>query len=215
MNISVANTKWTNDYLRRHIGDTVVKVEVRKDAKDRFGRGNEIKMQFREFLDKIESSNSNYYLTTQDLEYSIDGQPSIISPPLNDKILRDDYPLNPQLMGKLVVQNVNMWFGTTKEPSTSGLHHDFHDNLYLVVRGQKTFRLFPPMEYANMYTVGEIVRVHPNGRINYKGQLTRADGAAVSADAAMDAARALDKVAAKLDDVRYVHIVHSSWQESS
>ena len=32
------------------------------------------------------------------------------------------------------------------EGSSSGLHHDFHDNLYILLRGQKRFRLFSPAD---------------------------------------------------------------------
>ena len=46
-----------------------------------------------------------------------------------------------------------------------------------------------------MYTCGKLVRTHPNGRINYEGQETRADGAALGADAALQAANMLDKAA--------------------
>lgn len=57
--------------------------------------------------------------------------------------LRGDFPLRPRLAGALIPQNVNLWMGYTKPKkggSSSGLHHDFHDNLYVLLRGKKTFR---------------------------------------------------------------------------
>lgn len=53
----------------------------------------------------------------------------------------------------------------------SGLHHDYHDNLYVLLKGQKQFLLFPPETASMMYTNGEIEYVHKNGRIVYKGQV--------------------------------------------
>lgn len=55
--------------------------------------------------------------------------------------------------------------------SSSGLHHDYHDNLYCLLRGRKRFRIFPPALVRQMHTHGEICMIHPNGRIVYKGQV--------------------------------------------
>ena len=55
--------------------------------------------------------------------------------------------------------------------SSSGLHHDFHDNLYLLLRGCKHFELYPPTMASLMYTNGTISKIHPNGRIVYEGQV--------------------------------------------
>lgn len=89
--------------------------------------------------------------------------------------------------------------GSSQLPSTSGLHHDFHDNLYILLRGEKTFHLYNSNEHENMYTVGKIVQVHPNGRVNYEGQLTFADGSDVQALNAYQAWKRVEEAAAKLD----------------
>lgn len=44
---------------------------------------------------------------------------------------------------------VNFWFGDDK--SATSLHKDPYENCYAVVRGQKTFILFPPTEYYCMH----------------------------------------------------------------
>ena len=54
--------------------------------------------------------------------------------------------------------------------SSSGLHHDYHDNLYILLRGKKRFRLWPPYTAKGMYTHGVLKKVYPNGRIVYEGQ---------------------------------------------
>jgi len=66
--------------------------------------------------------------------------------------------------------------GKSDKGSSSGLHHDFHDNFYLLLKGSKSFRLFPPDYALHMDTYGDIERIHPNGLISYVGSETRADG---------------------------------------
>lgn len=56
--------------------------------------------------------------------------------------------------------------------ASSGLHHDYHDNLYVLLEGRKTFRLWCPAHAQSMYTHGRLVKVHPNGRIVYQGQVS-------------------------------------------
>ncbi len=53
----------------------------------------------------------------------------------------------------------------------AGLHHDFHDNLYVLLRGKKRLRLFPPDLAARMHTHGRVRKVHENGQIIYVGQV--------------------------------------------
>ncbi|RQM29130.1 hypothetical protein B5M09_006953 [Aphanomyces astaci] len=73
------------------------------------------------------------------------------------------------------------------EGSTSGLHHDYHDNLYILLRGRKRFRLYSPGDVDSMYTRGTLLKVHPNGRINYEGDETTAYGADLHSDQAASA----------------------------
>ena len=56
------------------------------------------------------------------------------------------------------------------------MHHDHHDNLYCLLRGRKRLRLYAPSDAPRMRTHGRVRRVHPNGRINYAGDPTAADG---------------------------------------
>lgn len=182
------NNLWTNDYLRRKSGDAKVRVEHRNSVTDSFGQGKELEMTFGSFLDSLH--DETYYLTTQELTYSPEGQPSLTSPPVDGLV--GDFPFRPLVMGNLIPQNYNLWFGSSKQPSTSGLHHDYHDNLYILLRGEKHITLFSPHEAAAMYTYGDIARIHPNGRINYKGQLTNPDGSDPSSMASVQATAALN-----------------------
>lgn len=93
--------------------------------------------------------------------------------------LLGDLPVVPAPFAGLCPQSINVWMGRTRAGTSSGLHHDFHDNLYVLVRGRKRFRLFPPSAAPAMALRGELRRVHPNGRPVYDGRGwrdVRADG---------------------------------------
>ena len=72
---------------------------------------------------------------------------------------------------------MTLWVGYNNgKPVSSGLHHDFHDNLYLLIAGEKRFKLISPKDAKCMYTVGKIKRIFDNGLITYIDNI-RADGA--------------------------------------
>ena len=73
-------------------------------------------------LRRLDSRSNDHYLTTQDVK-----EGHLIAPPLT--ALAEELPFRPALLGTLVPQSINMWVGHSREPSSSGLHHDFHDNL--------------------------------------------------------------------------------------
>jgi hypothetical protein len=178
------------EYLDKKAGKQSVMVERRDSTAEGYGKGNEVSMAFSDFLKLIKDGDEMHYLTTQDVQSNEDGRPDIL--PEFMKALSDDFPLRPELMGNLVPQNINLWMGNNNNQSgsSSGLHHDYHDNLYIVVQGRKRFRLFSPIDTQHLYTRGTLRKVHPNGRINYEGEETTAYGADLGAhDAAMAAAR--------------------------
>ncbi len=190
--------KWidNNDHLRKCAGKENVMVEVRSNENDSFGRGNEVAMTFNKFLDLIEKGDAMHYLTTQDVEANEDGQPDLMAPFM--KALKEDFPLRPKIMGNLIPQNLNLWFGNNKDGASSGLHHDYHDNLYILLRGKKKFRLYSPEDTEKMYSRGKLLRVYPNGRINYEGEETTAYGADLLADTAAKASKAKEEAEQKL-----------------
>ena len=104
------------------------------------------------------------------------------------------FPLVPKIVGNLIPQNINLWMGNSHNSTgaSSGLHHDYHDNLYIVLRGTKKFRLYSPADTELMYTRGELERVHPNGRINYVNESTTAYGADPMSHASAEAAKMKD-----------------------
>ena len=190
--------EWTDEYLIEKAGTESIMVEKRDSTEDSFGRGKEVAMKLEEFIQKVKRDDDKHYLTTQDVLSNEDGRPDLMAPFM--KHLQSSFPLVPELTRNLVTQNINLWMGNNGAGTSSGLHHDYHDNLYIVLRGSKKFRLFGPDDAENMYTRGEMVKIHPNGRINYKGEETTAYGADLKADAAARASIDKDEAERLLEE---------------
>ncbi|KAH9924134.1 Clavaminate synthase-like protein [Amylocystis lapponica] len=170
--------KWTDlDYLTSKAGDIDVLVEPMHPTTRQFGTDVErVSMPFRDFLASLGREHGpHHYLTTQYADED-EGAETVLPPPTN--ALADDFPRVPRMMGRLFLQQVNLWVGRSADGSSSGLHHDFHDNLYCLLRGRKRFVLFPPREVAHLYPHGTLDTLHPNGLITYEGTVPRADGLA-------------------------------------
>jgi hypothetical protein len=136
-------------------------VEVQTGGKRAFGRGSKRIMSVASFLDMLGKGESTVYLSTQCAGADFDTHPQLLTPPLS---CFPDFPKKPSVMGALVPQSINIWMGSSKSGTSSGLHHDFHDNLYVLMSGVKRFRLFPPSDAHRMYTHGVIDHIHSNGR---------------------------------------------------
>jgi len=181
---------WSNTYLKEKAGKAVLKVE-QSNPDGHFGTGlSRLNMTFSEFLEK-NSSDCTIYLTTQYNDQEVEDvneddseqDPTLAVAEIRKSMMPShvaelfgDFPLKPSLLGNLIPQQFNIWMGNSKNGSSSGLHHDFHDNLYVLLRGQKRFTIICPAEAPNLYTNGTIAQIHPNGLINYEGNLTRSDG---------------------------------------
>jgi len=150
-------------------GHASVSVEYLDDTAATFGRGKRTTMRFGEFLSRLRTGR--YYISSSQQRIGPHGFPDLMVSPLVE--LGKDLPSRLSWAGNLVPQQVNIWFGSSSSVDgvSSGLHHDYHDNFYVLLRGRKRFRLFPPGEVGRMQTYGEVVRVHENGRIVYKGQV--------------------------------------------
>jgi hypothetical protein len=120
-------------------------------------------MKLHSFLKLMSKGNQDLYLTTQDALEDSDGFPELLTAPLKG-LMHKGLPLKPSVMGNLVPQAINVWMGCSRDGSSSGLHHDFHDNLYVLLCGRKRFRLYPPSMARSMYTQGRVSKIHENGR---------------------------------------------------
>jgi hypothetical protein len=64
--------------------------------------------------------------------------------------------------------NTNTGADGPLRPTSTGLHVDYHDNLYVLLRGRKRFTIYGPWEARRMATVGSVAKVHGNGLINFQ-----------------------------------------------
>jgi hypothetical protein len=84
--------------------------------------------------------------------------------------------------GHLKLESCNLWMGKSQNGSSSGLHHDYHDNFYILQQGKKQFELYSPDTAPYMKTFGQIDKIHFNGVISYVGAETRPDGVPIRKD---------------------------------
>jgi len=174
---SFKGRQWTNSYLSARAGEAEVLVEDRKSAVGPLSFGTsstKVEMKYGDFIKAIIAQENRYYLTTQDLERFVDdydefGLPKgVAAQPLC--MLNDNYPVQPAILGNLIPHQISIWQGFAGKcsSSSSGLHHDFHDNLYLLIRGTKRFRLFPPSAANLLRVSGRLKKIHKNGLIVYE-----------------------------------------------
>ena len=191
--------KWTNlTYLKENAGDVSVRVEKRSSTSENFGRGSYENMPFRNFLQLLEGGDKGseaYYMNTQRFEGSED---ELLTGPL--KKLK--FPLVPDVCPNLIPADYNIWMGRTGSTgSSSGLHHDYHDNLYVLMRGRKRFRLFSPKDAHEMNTHGMIKRVWENGRICYSKDVL-ADGVPIDERKRHDVETRQREIESKMDTIQ-------------
>jgi len=168
---------WTLDFFAEHAADVEIQVEVRDDSKQRFGRGKTERMTVGDFCSRIKRGDRGLYLTTQEIPTDESGaKTDIAGPPLTLAALRKDWPNRLGLLETLALVQANIWIGSTMADSRTGLHHDYHDNLYVLLKGKKKFRIWSPSHAFKLQTSGEIQLTFPNGNIAYEENF-RADGA--------------------------------------
>ena len=192
--------RWSNEQLCMEAGDCVVQVEQRAAGESGFGHGNKVRMKFRQFVRRIAAGDSDLYITTQYYEGEKEAEeteatsspleslsssagaalPYLLAPPLTH--LLGDFPLHPPLFGCLIPTQFNLWFGHAQRKTSSRLHHDFHCNLYVLLRGHKHITLVSPRHTHRLRLSGRVREVKRNGLICY-------DGDGMHEDASTDAER--------------------------
>lgn len=151
--------QWSNDYLAYKAGAHEVLVQKRGGAEYSAESSAYIPMRFADFLRQVmarSGGDDRIYLNLQ--------TDNVIEPPLLQ--LLGDFSIPPYFKD-LTLRCVNLWMGNSENTITTPLHHDFNDNLYVVVEGCKRFTLFPPEHAPNLYPRGELLGVEPNGIIRY------------------------------------------------
>lgn len=156
--------RWTNEYLANKAGGQSV-VVLQSPQRDNFmpEQSQYGTMTFQDFLAKVMAvadGNETLYLNLQELDKG-----RVLEPPLLQLI--GDFSI-PLYFKDLILRCINIWMGNSGNEITTPLHHDFNDNLYVVVEGHKHFTLFPPTQAANLYTRGKLVGIDTNGTIRYE-----------------------------------------------
>lgn len=112
--------------------------------KEYFTMPHEEQMTFNRFLDLMEgktvSENANYISLQNG---SLPVEYSAIEEDVDKEISWCSEALGKQ------PDAVNFWFGD--KTSATSLHKDPYENCYAVIRGKKTFILYPPSEYYCMH----------------------------------------------------------------
>ena len=185
-----ARETWTDAFLLAHPeGETRVRVETRAGTDESFGVGKYETMRFRDFVARFAKGDETVYLTASPASVDAHGRPEVASAPASFLVGENRparVPFRPGLAGNLVPANVNLWLGAAGDVNvsgdpaaartpSSGLHHDHHDNLYVLLRGEKRVELYAPDAAEAMYTTGAVRRVHANGRIDYEETGARAE----------------------------------------
>ena len=173
---------------------TLVEANQRLDdnsTKDSFSpqHSTVVKLSFGDFLSKLQQKSSSYYMTTQTLPANEEGRPELYTTPMTELIKKSHCDLRPELLGNLIPVTYNLWMGATTSTTTktsSGLHHDYHDNLYCIWEGCKILQLAPPQcVQKSIQTRGTLAKLHDNGRIVYQEQVSE-DGGMIRPDGALE-----------------------------
>ena len=170
------------DSLINIAGNEMVQVEDKRDGN--FGSSNvedRGSVKFSTFMRSLKTGR--FYMTTQDIKDDEEkGIPSDFCPLIVRRFV--DAGLIPEALpvaGNLLLDQINCWMGYSNSTTSSGFHHDFHDNLYFVIKGKKLFKLCSPDKISLNRTcgseAGNSVIIHPNGFVSYSGDLYREDGA--------------------------------------
>jgi hypothetical protein len=137
-------------------------------------------MKMSEFIEKVsirQNEGELLYLSTQQYESPESEDPNDpFQTPTRQLVTAKKIPTTLSWAGNLCLESCNLWMGLSEAGSSSGLHHDYHDNFYILLQGRKKFRLFSPDTAQFMNTYGSIEKIHFNGVISYKGSEVRPDG---------------------------------------
>jgi hypothetical protein len=159
---------------------------------------------FMEFLHNLQQGSTRQYMTTQSLPADDEGRPALFTTPVTQLLHQNMVELRPAFLGHLVPMTYNLWMGYTPTPTSSGLHHDFHDNLYCLVQGSKTFKIAPPSAIHKLKMKGTLFRLHENGRVVYEEQIAdgmiRADGALEQVERVVQLEIRREEIEAKLQN---------------
>ncbi|PSR72924.1 hypothetical protein PHLCEN_2v11227 [Hermanssonia centrifuga] len=156
-----ATTRWTDEYLAKQCGESPISVAVTPNGRaDAITRGPDERLYFAEphvehmsmaeFLVRL-SSGHDSQSTDSEVVYlqSQDGNLFSSTPDVESEFsalssdVPKDLPFITEALGS-PPEAVNLWIGDSR--SVTSIHSDPYENIYSVIRGSKTFTVFPPTE---------------------------------------------------------------------
>jgi hypothetical protein len=172
---STTSMNITRTLLEEHAGDKIIQVERRFHPKENFGQNRttkrQVKLSISDFLkilldhhhetnnDNINNDDDNAHDRTNEMYYwsTQEDTDDPYNTPCRELLDGGEIPATIPHAGNLILSSCNMWMGSSQEGASSGLHHDYHDNFYLLLQGQKRFRFFSPC-YMCMGPLNESMR---------------------------------------------------------
>lgn len=136
--------KWTDEYLEEKIGDNEVTVSVTPNGladavvDDKFILPYETKMKLRDVLAELQNPEPSRVLYLQRQNSSLTEEFSSL---MED--IEGDLEWASAAFGT-DIDAINFWLGDGR--AISSLHKDPYENIYCVIRGSKTFTLYPPTD---------------------------------------------------------------------
>ncbi|XP_026691491.2 bifunctional peptidase and (3S)-lysyl hydroxylase JMJD7-like [Ciona intestinalis] len=136
--------KWECSYLAEKLGDKVIQVAVTPDGyadavrHEKFMLPMEESMTFASFIEKLfdKTSSDAYYIQKQNSNLTIDFPELLCDVDSDFTWANEAFNCKPDA--------VNFWMGEKK--AVTSLHKDHYENLYCVIKGEKTFTLIPPSD---------------------------------------------------------------------
>ena len=120
-----------------------------------------ILLTLKQLMSKLSPLSEHGPRQTQRTAYYLQSQNSnLTSTPLTSLLqdLQPNFEFAEEVLGEPDARNI--WIGDNK--SVTSIHRDPYENLYLVLKGEKTFRLWPPVDELSMPT-----RMVCTGRYKY------------------------------------------------
>ncbi|ORY91719.1 cupin-like domain-domain-containing protein [Leucosporidium creatinivorum] len=162
--------KWSNAYLVEKVQEKVaiaVSPEGNADSivnDEIFVEPATVELSMQDFLSKLDRPQPSPPLSnpTADPVYYLQSQNGNLGGEY-EALLRDVGAEGPSFAREVFAQDpdaCNLWIGDQR--SVTSLHKDPYENIYLVIRGSKTFTLLPPAEF---YCLHE--QIYPHATYNF------------------------------------------------
>ncbi|ORX96867.1 hypothetical protein K493DRAFT_314303 [Basidiobolus meristosporus CBS 931.73] len=139
-----AMEKWSNQYLTSVLGEEEVTVASTPNGyadavvdDQYFVMPYETRKKFSEFVHELENKEGIQYIQSQNGNLNGDY-----------RLLQEDVPEDIEWATSALDKKpdaVNFWMGDTR--STTSMHKDPYENIYVVIAGTKIFTLLPPTDY--------------------------------------------------------------------